>query len=86
MEFKLITTPERASYILHNLKMDEAKITITYEKNGLFNVIIESVFSESYIALRLFHIGIDFGAQTAKDALLKPTDSVKNDILNLQYD
>ena len=86
MKFELVTTSDRASYILQNLKVDEAKITITYEKNGLFNVIIESTFSDSYIALRLFHIGIDFGAQTAKDALLKPTNSVKNDILNLQYD
>ena len=86
MKFELVTTSDRASYILQNLKVDEAKITITYEKNGLFNVIIESTFSDSYIALRLFHIGIDFGVQTTKDAFLKPNNSVKNDILNLQYD
>ena len=86
MKFSLVTTSDRASYILQNLKVDEAKITITYEKNGLFNVIIESTFSESYIALRLFHIGIDFGAQTTKDALTKPSNLVKDDILNLQYD
>jgi hypothetical protein len=85
MKIEILADESRASFIVRNLN---ASVKVTPYKHDLYALEIETDESISSLALRLFHLGISYGIQESKQAIIpsyKP-NRFKDDIMYLEHD